>query len=294
MLSNSISLKMNLNNENKIQLYHEQIQLQKQLKSKKDDLATVKRSYSRNKKTAQEQMELIKQLLEKQNKYHEIISIPPPESDPKVSQYHQYNHLIKDLEKSYQEVEEDSELAFPFDEDISPNIDHYSDLYSQLNDWLKHKESMMEENDEQQKNIIIEIEKLKKQNNQIKEQLDNEPTDLSEQINEIKKTIKERKPLLNSKEEIIYAYKKKKEELDFISDSINESQNKRNEENDESENSEMTDIKINKEVNVKSLNKIQLECLEKWEQLRNYQVERQNHENEMKELADLFMNTFNT
>lgn len=266
--------------ETKIQLFNQQNQLHKQLKNKKDMIATVRRSYYQNKKIAQEQMELINQLTVAQNSYYETISLPPPIQDSKVSQYHHYRYLIDDLGKSYNE-EEDSELAFPFDEVITPDIDHYSDLYNQLDDWIKTKEIIIEEGDEQQKNIKKEIKKLRDQNLKLKEFIEREP-DISEQILEIKNLIKEKKSILNSKDEITSLYQQKQNELKAIYETISSSQinnSEEIEENDEdnknSENDDDENIRLDKEVNVLTLNKLQLRYLEKWSKLKRLKIEQQ-------------------
>lgn len=265
---------MNPTNNNKIQLFKQQNQLNKQLKTKKDMIAQVKRSYNKNKKIAQEQIDLIKQLTEAQKNYYVIISEPPPISDSKNSQYHQYRHLIDDLDKSYKEIEnDDSELAFPFDEDISPNIDQYSDLYNQIDDWLQTKENSIEEGDEQQKKIKREIEKLRESNLQLKNHIEEEP-DVSEQIREISSIIKEKEVLLSSKNDIISLYQQKQKELEFLISSIAESQQKNAQEsNEHRESDEENDIRIDKEVNVHALNKLQSKALEKWEELRQIQTD---------------------
>lgn len=273
---------MNPANDNKIQLFRQQNQLNKQLRTKKDMIAQVKRSYNKNKKIAQEQIDLIKQLTEAQKNYYEIISAPPPISDSKNSQYHQYRHLIDDLDKSYKEIEnDDSELAFPFDEDISPNIDQYSDLYNQIDEWLQTKENSIEEGNEQQKRIKKEIEKLRESNLQLKNHIEEEP-DVSEQIREITSIINEKEALLSSKNDVISLYQQKQKELEFLINSIAESQQRNTQENNEcSVNDEEDDIRIDKEVNVHALNKLQLKALEKWEELRQSQTEYHFHVEKM-------------
>lgn len=282
---------MNQADENKIVLYQQQKQLQKQLKTKKDMIARARRTYITNKKIAQDNMELIKQLTEMQKSYYEAISTPPPLSDSKKYQYHLYRNLIDDLEKSYKEIEESTELAFPFDEDISPNIDQYSDLYNQLDNWLQKKEIFIEEGDEQQKSIKKEIERLKQQNSQLRNLIESEP-DISDQIIKIKNIIKEKKAILIEKDEIISTYQQKQKELAFINDSIEESQ--KNQESNENSESSDEDIKIDEEVNVQTLSKLQLKLLNKWEELRKTQIERQNQKEKMNEFVKYIKNFLKT
>ena len=49
--------------------------------------------------------------------------------------------------------------------------------------------------------------------------------------------------------------------MNFITDSLDASQKKINEENNESEDDEDNNIKIDKDVNAQTVNKIELKCL---------------------------------
>lgn len=261
--------------QKKIELYKYQNEISKKLKEKQESLNIAHSTYSRNIETFKEQSTLIQQLLEVQNTYSNQINELAPVHDPNIPLFRQYRNLVNDMEFINQYSTPNSEIAFPFDEEILPKYDQYSHLYYQIEQWISDKTKKYQETDTETIEIQNKIEKLVENNEKLTRQLEN-TKDLSQDIRDIHKQIREKQLILNQRDELVLKKQQKETELEQITRLI------RNQEQQKDL------IKMTKEVNVQALTHIQTKYFAKLAELNQAQQEKRDFDIKFAQLCELF------